>query len=598
MWRLSAKETVLYNDDFPEPLLVVPELWDGAIGQGAAKCVKTTFCEQADGNWTASVEDNGNGIRNERRLKSWAASKSVDNIHRNGHGSKKALTKFMPDYEAAEWTCEWRGTRNPNLQRMKGPFLGEDTFTEEDETDVTTLTPHGTKWSWKFNPTVLKLNTADGAKSRNFRDFTTLMTALRELVQTRYSDETLMRVDFQFTLVPQTGTPLTESSKTAGWRSLHWQVAHSEDVTKLLHHELPIDGGVRIFDYYRINAKGNTSYPLKIEFPFYGQKNMRASRIHTSLDGRMIEAIPIYRIYGREAPHNDFNGFIGFVDFKPTTPEDFEKMPQPAATKVSFWPSDPRFEEFLASLAPCIREEEARKAAEEVAALEAARAAKAAEGAAKKKAPAPIAAAGGAGAGDGSILPIGTWYRDFLGTKYECNFDGTTWTFSPKGEKPFSCTSISAIAERIAQHAHGDYTKPCKINGWTVMFNRDGTVADKFRTKGAGSGSPKAAPVLAPAPAPSNTAVLGTSAPLPPPIVPLTKKKPLARPSPVTSIHFSDASDGIVIRKGDKVVETMPYIGQYAKARDAFEEILKKVGDDRFVEYIHQRAPIDKAFFH
>lgn len=364
LWRLSAKESVLYNDDFPEPLLVLPELWDGAIGQGTATTVITTIRQLSDDVWEGSVEDNGGGIRNERRLKSWAAPKSVDNIHRNGHGSKKALTKFMPEYESAEWGCEWRGTRNPNLQRMKGPFLGEDTITEEDETDVTTLMPHGTRWWWRFDPSVLKLNTADGAKSRNFRSFSTLMSSLRELVRTRYKDELLARVDFQFRLIPSTESPLTESSRTLGWRSFHWHVANSGDAEKILHHELSIEGGTRIFDYYQITAKGNTSYSLKTEFPFYGQKNMRSSRIHTSLDGRMIEAIPVHRIFGREAPHNDFNGFIGFVDFKPATPDDFEKMPQPAATKVSFWPSDPRFEAFLASLAPCIREEEERKAAE------------------------------------------------------------------------------------------------------------------------------------------------------------------------------------------------------------------------------------------
>jgi hypothetical protein len=369
LWRLSAKESVLYNDDFPEPILVLPELWDGAIGQGKATRVITTFKHCEDGMWVGIVEDNGSGITNERRLKSWAASKSVDNIHRNGHGSKKALTKFMPEYETADFTLEWRGTRNPNLQRMNAPFLGDDTPIKDDEgDDTTTLMPHGTRWTFKFDPAVLKLNTADGVKSRNFREFPSLMSALTEVLLSRYDEVTLSRVEFQFQLESLTGRPFTWSSR--GAHSLRWHVdaavalGHAE---KLIHHELPIEGGTRIFDHYRITVPGKNKYPLKDEFPFYGQKNMRSSRVHTALAGRMIEAIPYHRVFGREAPHNDFNGLIGFVNFVPTTTTDFEKMPQPAATKVSFWPSDPRFEAFITSLAPCIRENEARRNAEEAA---------------------------------------------------------------------------------------------------------------------------------------------------------------------------------------------------------------------------------------
>jgi hypothetical protein len=389
LWRLSAKESVLYNDDFPEPLLVLPELWDGAIGQGKSSRIITTFRECADktanaGMWELIVEDNGTGITNERRLKSWAASSSVDNIHRNGHGSKKALTKFMPEYESAEWKLEWRGKRNRNLQVMKSPFKGDSTDVEENVTDETTLPDGGTKWTLKFDPVVMKLNTADGSKSRNFRDIRVLIHALAEIVRTRYSETYLSCVEFQFNLEQKNGTSITKSSREAGWHSFQWYVdegVREGYIEKLFHDEQVVDGGTRYFDYYFITAKGNTSYPLKTEFMFYGQKSMRSSRIHTALDGRMIEPIPVHRIFGREAPHNDYNGLIGFVNFMPATPGDFEKMPQPAATKVSFWPSDPRFETFLASLAPCIEEHRQRKAAQ--AALEAA-ACRAAEEARRK----------------------------------------------------------------------------------------------------------------------------------------------------------------------------------------------------------------------
>ena len=35
-WRASAHEAVKYVEDFPECFLVLPELIDGAIGQGSA----------------------------------------------------------------------------------------------------------------------------------------------------------------------------------------------------------------------------------------------------------------------------------------------------------------------------------------------------------------------------------------------------------------------------------------------------------------------------------------------------------------------------------------------------------------------------------
>lgn len=361
LWRLSAKESVLYNDDFPEPLLVLPELWDGAIGQGHATVIKTTFRKSNTDLWDGSVEDNGEGIRNERRLKSWAASKSVDNIHRNGHGSKKALTKFMPDYESANWEVKWRGKRNPNLQVLKGPFRAwtEDEIIE-DEIDKSTLIPSGTCWSWKFDPCVLKLNTADGCSrtTRNFKDLSTLMTALREIVRSRYSEDRLKHVDFQFELVDGDKI-ISESSRTNNWHSLHTQVElaiKTGDVEKVLHRTQEVEGGIRTFDLYRIVGNGKKSYELKKEFPFYGQKSMRSSRIHVSLDGRMIEAIPIHKILGRETSHGDDNGYIGFVNYKPTRPEDYEKMPQPAATKVSFWTGDPRYDELLTSLRTIISE--------------------------------------------------------------------------------------------------------------------------------------------------------------------------------------------------------------------------------------------------
>jgi hypothetical protein len=40
-WRSSAHEAVPYTDDFPECLLVLPELYDGSLNQGNATEIHT-----------------------------------------------------------------------------------------------------------------------------------------------------------------------------------------------------------------------------------------------------------------------------------------------------------------------------------------------------------------------------------------------------------------------------------------------------------------------------------------------------------------------------------------------------------------------------
>jgi hypothetical protein len=86
-WRSSAHEAVPYIEDFPECLLVLPELTDGAIGQGKATCVTIHITLEEKGKLV--VLDNGKGISNLNRLLSWESENSCDVHHRYGHGSKK-----------------------------------------------------------------------------------------------------------------------------------------------------------------------------------------------------------------------------------------------------------------------------------------------------------------------------------------------------------------------------------------------------------------------------------------------------------------------------------------------------------------------------
>jgi hypothetical protein len=74
-----------------------------------------------------------------------------------------------------------------------------------------------------------------------------------------------------------------------------------------------IGGSNKIYNNKEDNVDGNKQFALKKEFPKYGLKSMRSSRAHISLDGRVIEAIPIYQLLDKEANHNDYNGYKAFV---------------------------------------------------------------------------------------------------------------------------------------------------------------------------------------------------------------------------------------------------------------------------------------------
>ena len=344
LWRSSAHEAVPYTDDFPAALLVLPELIDGAIGQGNATKVNITLNLNKE-NSRLTVTDNGGGIRNERRLFQWAAVKATDNIHRNGHGTKKCLTKWEPDYIKAKWCIKWRNLKK-NLQEAKGPFFGKDTNVKENEENVTILMPSGCEISIEFSAEAI----LHGLATKS----TELFKAIKEIIQTRYSEETLLKTEFviEITNSEEGVNSSTKSSRKDKWHSFKKCVEDSVasgTVAKLDESRHTFPGGCYTVEVFYITPKGTNTFSLKNEFPKFGLKSMKSSRVHISLDGRMIEAMPIYQLMNREANHNDYNGYIIFVDFIPNTKEDFDKLPVPCTTKVSLYDNNPVFKDFKAN---------------------------------------------------------------------------------------------------------------------------------------------------------------------------------------------------------------------------------------------------------
>ena len=343
LWRSSAHEAVPYTEDFPEALLVLPELSDGSIGQGKATQITFRFSLKGE-NSKLTVVDNGGGIRNERRLLAWAASKATSNIHRNGHGTKKCLTKWEPNYEKAKWTIRWR-VPGKNLQTTTGPFRGysPDSITDDEGQDTNTLMPSGCEISIGFNAADVLGDLADNPEG--------LYTAMKEIIQTRYSEETLSNTEFILDIShPSNVKLLPFSSKKEKWLSFKTCVLNSiknGEVRKLHESRHEIEGGYYIIEIYYITVDGKKTFALKTEFPKYGLRSMRSSRAHVSLDGRGIEAVPIYQLMGLEANHNDYNGYKVFVNFVPNTKDDFGKLPVPCTTKVSLYENDPIYKAFI-----------------------------------------------------------------------------------------------------------------------------------------------------------------------------------------------------------------------------------------------------------
>jgi hypothetical protein len=212
--------------------------------------------------------------------------------------------------------------------------------------------PSGTSIQYEFNMAILGNNATPKS----------LYYDIREIIRTRYSNEKLSAI--KISLVIEAGDLILSDSShvedTLRWKSFHETVKESGIVDTLLNqHRVNIDGGYWVFDLYRINISGKESAMKRLnaqaEFPTYGNRNMNSSRVHISLDGRMIEAPPIWKLVGRESNHNDYNGLIGFVNFVSNTQADFAKMPIPCTTKVSFYEPGKVFKEFVANVGVVIR---------------------------------------------------------------------------------------------------------------------------------------------------------------------------------------------------------------------------------------------------
>jgi len=350
LWRSSACEAVPYTEDFPQCLHVLPELIDGAIGQGnATQVIITLILHENTG--ILKVTDNGKGILgmvNLIRLLSWASQESTNVHHRYGHGSKKCLTKWCKDYNTAKWnvkyrTCDKRGNAGP-LYVYKAPFVGiKKEPTEDDDEKNELLRPSGTEW---------EVEEFDRAILENVDVF----SAIKEIIRTRYSKEHFMKTEFILKVSEVGKADRQESSKDPSndWRSFEeclLEEVESKKAECIYNSSTPFNNATMHYSQYRLLVNGKEKYMLREQFPRYGTKGQNYARLHIAIAGRTIEIPKIYEFYeGRTNTHNDFNGYFGIVKFILDDSDDvrnYEQIPTPSTTKVSFDRNCPNYKKFV-----------------------------------------------------------------------------------------------------------------------------------------------------------------------------------------------------------------------------------------------------------
>ena len=332
-WRAIAGEKLPYTQDFQEIFLVLPEGPDNSLSQGQASECGTSIELLSDSKARLRIIDNGIGpdYRGIDRLRSMGSKSSTSVNNRYGRGSRTMLAKLCPDYPTAKWKAIWRN-RYPKgtspLYTMEAPFIGPDQKIIVDHEDTTTLPEGGFEWIIEF----------DRSRLGNIQTPQEIFDSIKELYRTRYSRAHFDKTTFTLE-VKEGDTRIFESSTEHNWTTFEECVqkevesGNAEMVYGAVH---PFNKGTMVYTLYRILVNGKTTFPLKKEFPHYGQKNQHCARVHIALSGRMIEARPIHELFsGKGATHNDFNGFIGFANFESSS-DEFDQLPTPSTTKVSF----------------------------------------------------------------------------------------------------------------------------------------------------------------------------------------------------------------------------------------------------------------------
>ena len=340
LWRADANDAMPYSDDYSDALSLIPELIDGALGSGEASEINLAIDITNPEKCTIDVADNGKGIVSLKRLLDWTAKDSgnigTESVY--GHGSKKAMTKFMPEYTSATWKIYWRKQDkrgvSGSLNILSSPFKGLETAHTEDETNELICPEHGTHWHLEFNLSVLGKLTKPAD----------ILRSLQELCCVRYDPKFYQPYTIKLKVINGSDVKTTNSTE---WKSLKECLELETlkgNVKKTHEFRETVDRTMADCSVYQIVVNGNTFASLHPEFPIFARKNMNAQRVNIARDGRYIEAMPYSKFMGKEA-HNNDNGKIIFLQF---ISGDNLELPAPCTTKVKMQEECPIFKKMTA----------------------------------------------------------------------------------------------------------------------------------------------------------------------------------------------------------------------------------------------------------
>jgi hypothetical protein len=345
-WRALANESVATSDETPAVILTLTEPINNARGAKAKKVsIEVVFDAGVP---TFTVENDGNhmNMSDWYGWAAWAKSKATttDNVY--GQGWKMWMAKLQRVHSESDWIGESRAKGSPILQRTTGPFMGpEHTNKIQDISDpaYSHILPNGgVRWT-----AATKLEYLG-----NYTTVPLLFKKIRELILSRYPrfiDEKQMEFTLRVSDL-QTGEVREGNSLADDWCSLKalYDKQGADIVKKLIDGEkipVMIDDSVAFYvnlSLYHTHTDRSENIRSKMMefFPLYGDRSQKSSRIHLALDGRVIEARHIFKIFGVK-DHNNCNGYIAWADFIPAT--EGGSLPDPATTKVVFQDECPKF---------------------------------------------------------------------------------------------------------------------------------------------------------------------------------------------------------------------------------------------------------------
>jgi hypothetical protein len=338
-WRANAGEKVVYTEDFPAPILCATEFTDNSTGKGKAKKVEITFdiSETDSGMCTFTHTDDGVGIERVSdlsRFLKFGSTQSSGTFHHYAWGRFRAMTAFMPDYETAQWTIDFRLCNNPTvMSRLCQPWSTAEkmqkSMTEVPVTDSNRGVGFGIQLNFKMS--------IFGELAKTYsEDPAILFNKMKERLTTKYSEEVLQTTELILT-VKKGSQVIRESSRENNWKTFE-QMLRELSETSPASCQVIFDKTLewksiqfRATEYFL--AKDNDD--LRKAFPTFGRRALECQRVHISNDGRLIESRAKTLMDKRKNLHGYQNGEIVFINAFAGDAGSFLDQPTPATTKVS-----------------------------------------------------------------------------------------------------------------------------------------------------------------------------------------------------------------------------------------------------------------------